>query len=169
MYAPIIINEHFQWMRIGRGRHLDFSLKPYQFARILETSLPPAYEPYGLLAIQRIPLADRAVRNSVICSKVLDFERLVSSGPLTFFIHSSELTGEIASEQLEYPEATWSLNGFICVHWKLYPETLDSGLSCVDKVRTVDGSEVRSYDEYRKIYMSLRREIARAEKLKVDA
>jgi hypothetical protein len=153
------------WERVGRGRVLQFFATDEEVQAWLNSALPPAYAPYGLIRQEyrirgqrRLPIVTYSVSDFIDCLGKRD-------PPSTHFhIWSEVLSFDLLGDPCDDVGALCSLNGLPAVdHGHVRKGKQEgSAISIVDRVRNKTTGELRDHSEYRKVYNSLVRVIKKS-------
>lgn len=151
------------WRKVGHGMGLRFSLSLSHFNAILAEAPPQYLAPYRLAYVKKTPSGKRRFTDSIVWRDAPDFSLAAADRPGNIFLGSQLLMSRVVLDHaLEYPEATWSLNGMILIQWKNRPPPNESSIGIVPKVSLLDGSGLIHHLEYEKVFRALKTAIRKA-------
>ncbi len=152
-----------KWIRVGRGRGLDFFAMDDDVEQLLRT-LPPEFGPYQLIGSDPIKQDGIYVEVPFTCS--VSELAACRMGPTrkrwSFWIHSLSLYPDLTFTPGDKIDAACSLSGLIGLQHG--SETQDgarreSRITLVDRVRNIDTGELVVHDASLKLYRKLVRAI----------
>lgn len=152
------------WMRIGRGRSLQFFATDEEVETWLRSSLPVEYGPFRLVDAQG-SLRGRSGVKRVIWDVSEFLEQLGSYGSSTIVhIWSEALTPNLLSEVVDDFSAACSLSGLPSLDHGYVRKGMQesSSLAMVERIQNKETGEIREHSGYRKVYNRLSRAIKKS-------
>lgn len=172
MRCPLI-EDPKNWMRVGRGRELQFFATDEDVQRWLTEALPQQFAPYLLAGVDKIKEGRSYSDRPFQCSapELLPCIKRDGSPRSLFWLASLGLTPELQPERAVNLSAYYSFNGLILLnHGSLVIDYRDparrlhrpaSRITIGERVRHVETGEERFQEGYALIFQALHQHIRR--------
>jgi hypothetical protein len=168
------IQDHDRWMRVGKGRELQFFATDEEVQAWLVHALPPQYAPYHLVGADKVKQDRFFTEAPFECEifSLINCMRGTEDVRYNFWIRSEVLTPKLPLTQGFGLTKLFSYNGLVLLQHGLMLRNLyefgqplkraASRIAVVDKVRNLETGEGRHHQGYLEVYKALHRTISQA-------
>ena len=145
------------WHRVGRGRSSEFDVSDEDIAQCVAEALLPERAPYTVVAADRVQIG-RFYSWSAATFPPDELRRYWSDREApwrSLWVWSLELTPDLALRPGANIDALCSLNGLVLLQPRL--KTMLPRIAVSPRVANQHTQEIRTYDDYVRIFDALRR------------
>jgi len=159
--AGLLVGDIHDWVRVGRGRGLEFYVDDEEMAGILTESLLPAYGPYVLAGSLMIEEGKGKYVEEPFIRDIGEFLQLRREGVWEFFICSTAVTKDLNIRRGDRVSARLSLSGLVNLQQGALHKGrwCESSIGVVDRVVNRETGETVTHREYLQILNALKRSL----------
>jgi hypothetical protein len=161
----MIITDVQHWVRVGRGRSLQFFATDEEVQSWL-CHLPEKYKPYYIVGFDRVKAERTYVDQFFRCEMSALLECMNAREPKrwNFWIQSEAITPDIERGYEGWLDLLFTRNGLVHLqHGMIRKDRRDaSSVGIVDKVRNLNTGALQEHQEYLEVFYALRKLIKKA-------